>query len=141
HGAIVREDLPRSALPAVGGGDRAGREARRIEVRDARLDRPSTLDRMLKDGDTYSTIPTSDMARAREFFGETLGLTIARDTEGGVMYRSGSTLFFVYPSRYKAGGHTQMSWFVKDIEAEVAGLKAKGIDFLEYSVPGLEMKD
>jgi catechol 2,3-dioxygenase-like lactoylglutathione lyase family enzyme len=73
---------------------------------------------MLKDGDTYSTLPTSDMARAREFFGGTLGFTIARDTEGGVMYRSGNTLFFVYPSRYRPGGHTQMSWFVKDIKAE-----------------------
>ena len=96
---------------------------------------------MLNDGDTYATIPTSDMARARKFFGETLGLTIARDTEGGVMYRSGSSLFFVYPSQYKAGGHTQMSWFVKDIKAEVADLKAKGVEFLEYSVPGLVMKD
>ena len=53
---------------------------------------------MLKDGDTYSTIPVSDMARAREFFGETLGLSIARDTEGGVMYRSGTTLFSSIPA-------------------------------------------
>jgi catechol 2,3-dioxygenase-like lactoylglutathione lyase family enzyme len=96
---------------------------------------------MLKERDTYATIPVSDMAKARVFFGETLGLSIARDTEGGVMYRSGSTLFFVYPSRFKAGGHTQMSWFVNDIKAEVAHLKAKGIKFEEYSVPGLTQVD
>ncbi len=82
---------------------------------------------MLKDNDTYSTIPVSDRALAKKFYGETLGLPVERDTEGGVMYRSGGTRLFVYPSGYKAGGHTQMSWFVSDIKVEVAGLKAKGI--------------
>jgi len=96
---------------------------------------------MLKDNDTYSTIPVSDRARAKKFYGETLGLPIERDTEGGVMYRSGATRMFVYPSGYKAGGHTQMSWFVSDIKAEVAGLRAKGIEFEDYDVPGLPMVD
>lgn len=80
---------------------------------------------MLKDNDTYATIPVADRARASKFYGETLGLPVERDTEGGVMYRSGATRLFVYPSGYKAGGHTQMSWFVGDIKAEVAALKAK----------------
>ena len=96
---------------------------------------------MLKDHDTYSTIPVSDRARAKKFYGETLGLAVERDTEGGVMYRSGATRLFVYPSGYKAGGHTQMSWFVSDIKAEVTGLKAKGIEFEHYDVPGLPMVD
>jgi catechol 2,3-dioxygenase-like lactoylglutathione lyase family enzyme len=96
---------------------------------------------MLKDGDTYSTIPVSDIAQANKFYGETLGLHVDRDTEGGVMYSSGKTRFFVYPSRFKAGGHTQMSWFVKDIKAEVAGLKVKGIRFEHYDVPDLAMVD
>jgi catechol 2,3-dioxygenase-like lactoylglutathione lyase family enzyme len=96
---------------------------------------------MLNESDTYATIPVSDLARAKRFYGETLGLAVARDTEGGVMYRSGKTLFFVYPSGYKAGGHTQMSWFVQDIKSEVAGLRAKGITFEEYDVPGLTQVD
>jgi catechol 2,3-dioxygenase-like lactoylglutathione lyase family enzyme len=96
---------------------------------------------LLKDSDTYSTIPVSDIALAKQFYGETLGLTIERDTEGGVMFRSGATRLFVYPSRYKAGGHTQMSWFVKDIKAEVLDLKARGIQFEHYDVPGLPMVD
>lgn len=96
---------------------------------------------MLKDSDTYATIPVSDIVQAKRFYSETLGLTIDRDTEGGVMLRSGTTSLFVYPSRYKPGGHTQMSWFVTDIKAEVAGLKAKGIQFEHYDVPGLTMVD
>ena len=83
---------------------------------------------MLTDKKTYATLPTSDLARARRFYEEALGLRPEMVTEGGVMYGSGGTQFFVYPSRNKAGGHTQMSWLVKDIKAEVAGLKAQVAD-------------
>lgn len=96
---------------------------------------------MLSDKETYTSIPVTDVARAKSFYGETLGLEIERDTEGGVMFRSGPSRFFVYPSRFKAGGHTQMSWLVSDIKTEVRQLKAKGIEFEEYDVPGLEMVD
>ena len=73
---------------------------------------------MLSESNTYTTIPISDLARAQRFYSETLGLTPAMVTEGGVMYRSGGTQFFVYPSRYKASGHTQMSWVVVDINPD-----------------------
>jgi catechol 2,3-dioxygenase-like lactoylglutathione lyase family enzyme len=87
---------------------------------------------MLNGSDTYTTIPVSDLERAKQFYGETLGLTPVMVTEGGVMYRSGSTQFFVYPSTYEASGHTQMSWVVGDIKAQVAALGGKGVVFDEY---------
>ena len=96
---------------------------------------------MLTDSDTYTTIPVSDLARAQKFYSETLGLAPAMVTEGGVMYRSGGTRFFVYPSAYKASGHTQMSWVVGDIKSEVAALKGKGIEFVEFNVPGVTTVD
>ena len=96
---------------------------------------------MLTDKKTYATLPTSDLARARRFYEEALGLRPEMVTEGGVMYGSGGTQFFVYPSRNKAGGHTQMSWLVKDIKAEVAGLKATGVMFEEYDQPGIKTVD
>jgi catechol 2,3-dioxygenase-like lactoylglutathione lyase family enzyme len=96
---------------------------------------------MLNESDTYTTIPVSDVARAQRFYGETLGLTPAMVTEGGVMYRSGGTRFFVYPSGFKASGHSQMSWVVGDIKAEVAALRGKGIEFVEFDVPGVKTVD
>jgi catechol 2,3-dioxygenase-like lactoylglutathione lyase family enzyme len=96
---------------------------------------------MLSASDTYTTIPVSDLARAQRFYSETLGLTPAMVTEGGVMYSSGGTRFFVYPSAYKAAGHTQMSWVVRDIKAEVAALRGKGIEFVEFDVPGVATVD
>ena len=94
---------------------------------------------MLQDKDTYSTLPVTDLDRARRFYRDTLGLREDMVTEGGVMYRSGATQFFVYPSRSRPGGHTQMSWLVHDIKGEVAALKAKGVEFEHYDIPGLAM--
>ncbi|HET7466818.1 MAG TPA: VOC family protein [Candidatus Dormibacteraeota bacterium] len=95
---------------------------------------------MLSDKPTYTTLPVADLAAAREFYEGKLGIRPLMVTEGGVMYGSGETQFFVYPSRSRPGGHTQMSWRVSDIKAEVAELKAKGVTFEHYDVPGLEME-
>jgi catechol 2,3-dioxygenase-like lactoylglutathione lyase family enzyme len=97
---------------------------------------------MLSDKKTYTTIPVSDLARAQEFYEKTLGLAADMVTEGGVMYGSGGTQFFVYPSRSKAsGGPIQMSFIVGDIKAEVAALRARGIKFEVFDVPGVNTVD
>lgn len=96
---------------------------------------------MLGERPTYSMLPVSDLAAARRFYEGTLGLVPRLVTEGGVMYTSGGTQFFVFPSRTRAAGHTQMSWLVADIKAEVAALRARGIVFDVYEIPGLEFED
>lgn len=96
---------------------------------------------MLHDKSTYTTIPVSDMNHARQFYGETLGIHADMVTEGGVMDGSGGTQFFVYPSSFKASGHTQMSWRVPDIKWAVAELKAKAIKFEEFDRPGIKSVD
>jgi catechol 2,3-dioxygenase-like lactoylglutathione lyase family enzyme len=97
---------------------------------------------VLTDKKTYTTIPVSDIGRARTFYSETLGIPELMVTEGGIMYGAGGTQFFVYPSRSKAsGGPTQMSWLVSDIKSVVAALRSRGIGFETYDVPGLTMVD
>jgi catechol 2,3-dioxygenase-like lactoylglutathione lyase family enzyme len=96
---------------------------------------------LLSDKRTYTTIPVSNLEQATRFYTDTLDLKPEMITEGGVMYSSGGTQFFVYPSAFKAAGHTQMSWIVGDINAEVATLKAKGIEFEEFDRPGVETVD
>jgi catechol 2,3-dioxygenase-like lactoylglutathione lyase family enzyme len=83
----------------------------------------------------------TDLERAARFYGETLAMEVEMATEGGVMYTSGGTRFFVYPSRFTPGGHTQMSWSVDDIKAEVAALRARGIEFEEFDLPGVKSVD
>ena len=94
---------------------------------------------MLTNSPAHATLPTTDLARARAFYEGKLGFKPGLEMADGVMYDTGGTRFLVYPSGGKASGeHTQMGFVVDDIAAEVAELKQRGIEFLEYDLPGLK---
>ena len=94
---------------------------------------------MLAKYSIHATLPATDMERAKRFYTEKLGLTAESEAPEGVFYRSGDTRFLVFPSGGTASGaHTQLSWTVDDIEAEVAALKARGVTFEEYDFPSLK---
>jgi catechol 2,3-dioxygenase-like lactoylglutathione lyase family enzyme len=89
---------------------------------------------------TYATLPAANLERAKRFYAEKLGLTPEREAAGGFFYRcGGDTQFFLFESQGTASGsHTQAGWITDDIEAEVAALKARGLVFEEYDMPGLK---
>jgi catechol 2,3-dioxygenase-like lactoylglutathione lyase family enzyme len=95
---------------------------------------------MLANCRVHATLPATDLERARGFYAEKLGLTPQKEEPGGLIYVCGEgSLLFVYPSQGAAGGtHTQAGWLTSDIEAEVADLKARGVVFEEYDIPGLK---
>ena len=86
-----------------------------------------------------TTLPVEDLARARGFYAEKLGLRPSREVEGALFYEGeGRTGFLLFPSGARPSGHTQMAWFVKDIVASVSKLKSRGVVFEEYDFPGLK---
>ena len=93
---------------------------------------------MLQDALMYSYIPATDVERARRFYEGTLGFKPARETGGGVTYEcAGGTACFLYPTPNAGTSQaSQAFWEVKDIEQEVAALKARGIVFEDYGMPG-----
>jgi predicted enzyme related to lactoylglutathione lyase len=95
---------------------------------------------MLSDSRVEANIPASDLKRAREFY-DNLGLTPSAEFEGVAMtYKTtGGTSFNIYETEYAGqAGHTIAQWHVDDIQAEVDDLKAKGIRFEVYDLPGVE---
>src|SRR5262245_379844 len=87
-------------------------------------------------------IPVSDVARARKFYEKTIGLTPGEDYAGGVIYECGGTEVFMYPTPNAGTSRaSQAFWAVEDVEAEVAELKARGVKFEEYDMPGITMKN
>ena len=94
---------------------------------------------MLSDARVHTTLPASDIDRAKRFYTEVLGLSIESEAPGGVFFLSGNTHFLVYPASGAASGaHTQMGWQVDDIEAEVPALKERGVQFEAYDFPGFD---
>jgi catechol 2,3-dioxygenase-like lactoylglutathione lyase family enzyme len=94
---------------------------------------------MLEHSDVATRLPAQDLERARAFYAEKLGLEPVEERPGGLLYRCGSGFFALFASAgAPSGAHTQMGWEVADIEATVAVLRARGVVFEEYDLPGLK---
>ena len=97
---------------------------------------------MLKDGRVATRLPVRDLGKARRFYSEKLGLEPVEERPGGLLYRCGGTEFALFESSGAASGtHTQMGWSVDDIEATVADLRARGLEFESVEMPGITVND
>ena len=98
---------------------------------------------MLGDKPAAATVAVKNLAGARKFYEGTLGLRVA-DTEGDqvVAYRSGSSTVLVYESQYAGTNKaTAVTWTVgPDVEGVARALKAKGVRFEHYDLPGLKLE-
>ena len=93
---------------------------------------------MLQSFPLYAYIPAKDVARARGFYEEKLGLKPTREVAGGVVYEfAGKTACFLYATPNAGTSQaSQAFWQVDDVEREVAALKARGVVFENYDIPG-----
>lgn len=94
---------------------------------------------MLQDAPMYAYIPAKDLARARRFYEEKVGLKATQQTNGGVVYAFGKgTAAFLYPTPNAGTSQaSQAFWAVEDVDAEIAALKARGVVFEQYDeMPG-----
>ena len=88
---------------------------------------------MLDDSVIEARIPTRDLARARAWYADKLGLQPSEEREGGLRYEGRSGVFCLFASAGGSdGSFTQLGFYVDDIEATVAGLKRRGVVFEEY---------
>ena len=95
---------------------------------------------MLKDAPIVAYIPAADVGRARKFYEGKLGLKAAEEYAGGVVYEFGrGSRAFMYPTPNAGTSKASTAfWAVEDVEAEVAALKARGVVFEEYDMPGIK---
>ena len=92
-------------------------------------------------GTTVSCIlPVKDMARARRFYEESLGLAPAgAKPDGKFVYQVGATEIALFPrAEGTKATHTALSFRVADIAAAVRALKQRGVEFADYDLPGLK---
>jgi catechol 2,3-dioxygenase-like lactoylglutathione lyase family enzyme len=87
-----------------------------------------------------TTLPASDLDRARAFWEDKVGLKRGRETPVGTYYQctDGTTFRLFKSSGVASGTHTQLAFVVSDIEREVAELAARGVQFEDYDYPNLK---
>jgi catechol 2,3-dioxygenase-like lactoylglutathione lyase family enzyme len=99
--------------------------------------------RMLRDTDAIANLAVKDLGKARQFYEGILGFEpIGQEDRELIVYRSGKTTFNVYRSK-EAGTNkaTAVTWAVgDDVKAIAQELKAKGVTFEHYEMPGLTLQ-
>ena len=90
---------------------------------------------MFKTTKAFSGFSVDDIPRAREFYGETLGLEVSEENGMLTLHIAGDRDTLVYP---KGDDHTPASFTilnfpVDDIEQAVDGLTQRGVEFERYS--------
>jgi catechol 2,3-dioxygenase-like lactoylglutathione lyase family enzyme len=87
-------------------------------------------------------LPVQDLARARSFYSEKLGLEPRRAGGEALTYGGPGGEFELFVSNGRSdGSFTQMGWDVEDLDAVVAELRGRGVVFEEYDFPGFKTVD
>jgi catechol 2,3-dioxygenase-like lactoylglutathione lyase family enzyme len=95
---------------------------------------------MLSDKDAAANIAVKNLKTARNFYECTLGLTqVGAEGDELIVFRSGKSTINVYRSQYAGTNKaTAVTWAVgDDLEGVVRALKAKGVAFEHYDMPGM----
>jgi catechol 2,3-dioxygenase-like lactoylglutathione lyase family enzyme len=95
---------------------------------------------MLGDKDAASNVAVKNLETAKKFYEEILGLTpVGTEGEEAVVFKSGNSTVYVYKSQYAGSNKaTAISWVVgENVEGVVQQLKAKGVTFEHYDMPGV----
>ncbi|MFZ1995955.1 MAG: VOC family protein [Solirubrobacteraceae bacterium] len=87
-------------------------------------------------------LPAQDLARARRFYQDQLGLDPVEERDGGLRYVCGSTEFHLFASAGAPSGEsTQLGFEVADIDQVVADLRARGLQFETIDARDLSVID
>jgi catechol-2,3-dioxygenase len=88
-------------------------------------------------------ILATDLAVAREFYGERIGLELLLESNDFLTFKCGgdSRLVVTRSSTGTTEPQTKASWRVSDLAAEVAELRSRGVAVQELDEPGLKTVD
>jgi catechol 2,3-dioxygenase-like lactoylglutathione lyase family enzyme len=98
---------------------------------------------MLGDHPIGVVLLATDLESSKEFYAGKLGLEILNEGEEAITSKCGgdSHLEVTKSTTGTADEQTQASWWVDDLDAEVAELRARGVEIEEYDLPGLKTVD
>ncbi len=88
---------------------------------------------MFKDTKAFSGFSVDDLQKAKEFYGQTLGLEVSELPEGLELHIAGGTRIFIYPKpNHTPATFTILNFPVDDIEQAVDKLGKLGVHFEHY---------
>jgi catechol 2,3-dioxygenase-like lactoylglutathione lyase family enzyme len=98
---------------------------------------------MLGDHPIEVTLLATDLQASKDFYAEKVGLEIERESEGSVTFTCGglSRLTISASTTGTADEATQAAWRVDDLASELAELRSRGVEIMEYDTPELKTEN
>jgi catechol 2,3-dioxygenase-like lactoylglutathione lyase family enzyme len=96
---------------------------------------------MFKDTPAFASFSVSDIAKARFFFGRTLGIELVEQEMGslGLQLEGGRARAMIYPKPdHVPARYTVLNFEVNNIDQTVKELKGKGVAFETYDTPEIK---
>ena len=83
--------------------------------------------------ESFSTYSIDDVGAAKDFYGETLGIDVTDQEEGGISLDLGGRSVYLYPKEdHEPASFTVLNLAVEDIDKAVDELSSLGIEFESY---------
>ena len=98
---------------------------------------------MLGDHPIDVVLLAKDLKASRDFYADKIGLEITNENEEGVEFKcgGGGHLAVTASTVGTADEQTQASFRVPDIAAEIAELRSRGVEIVDYDTPELKTED
>lgn len=88
---------------------------------------------MFRDSHGFAGFSTNDLARARDFYGHTLGLEVTEENGMLTLHLAGGGTVLIYPKdNHEPASYTVLNFPVGDIDRAVDGLTRAGIRLERY---------
>jgi catechol 2,3-dioxygenase-like lactoylglutathione lyase family enzyme len=92
---------------------------------------------MLKNSHAFSGFSTNDIARAKTFYADTLGLEVTEENGMLTLHLAGGGSVLIYPKDdHEPASFTVLNFPVEDIDTAVDGLAKAGVEFERYEGSG-----
>jgi catechol 2,3-dioxygenase-like lactoylglutathione lyase family enzyme len=93
---------------------------------------------VFKAAKSFSSFSVNDLDKAKDFYGQRLGLDVKESPEG-LELRTGSNPVFLYPKpNHTPASFTVLNFKVNDIEEAIEELASNGINLEHYNLPDMK---
>lgn len=105
-------------------------------------DTPSTTAGDFATREATAMIPARDVARARKWYEEKLGIPPSETPEYGVGFALNGVRAFLYETGFAGTAeHTLLTFSSDDLVADMAAMREQGVEFIEYDLPGIKTEN
>jgi catechol 2,3-dioxygenase-like lactoylglutathione lyase family enzyme len=99
----------------------------------------ATSSTIFKEAKSFSSFAVNDLQKAKEFYGQTLGLRVSEQPEGLALNLPNGNNVFIYPKpNHTPASFTILNFIVEDLDEAVDELNKLGVRMEKYNQPEIQ---